>query len=533
MPAERHPWRAAAAPVALCLPLWLAAPAPAAPAELLRIGVAVETSGIDPHLSASQPNAQALRHVFEPLVAMDAAQRPVPGLAVSWELDRVDPRRWVFRLRPGVRFHDGQPFGAEDVAASLRRAMDPPGGVGGYASYLRQVVGFTVLDEHTLELRTAAPHPALPFDLTAPMIVSRHAAAAPPDAFSSGQRAAGTGPYRFAGWRRGTELLFERNPAWWGEKPAWARVQMLPRSQDGARVAALLAGEVDLIDQVPTTALETIRGRPDLRLSQAVTSRLIFLALDAMRPVTPFMTDSAGRPLQPNPLRDPLVRRALSLALDRGAIVSQVMGGMALPAGQLLPPGMIGTDPSLLPDPHDPAEARRLLRQAGVPEGARLVLHGPNDRYLNDEKVLVAVAGMLRRVGLAAEPVVAPFSVFRARQRRHDASMTLNSWGTETGDASLALRALLGAPGRPTGWGQVNFLGYANEAFESALATAMREADEPARLAALARATGIAMADRGVLPLYFQHAVWASNRGVDYRPRRDEYTLAISAHPAR
>lgn len=505
----------------------------AAAQETLRIGVAVETSSMDPHLAASINNAQTLRHVFDPLIAQDAAQRPVAGLALSWGMDADDPRRWVIRLRPGVRFHDGQPFGAEDVVVSLRRAMDPPGGVGGYGSYLRQVTGFAVRDEHTLELRTAEPHPALPFDLTAPMIVSRRAATAPAEAFNSGEHAAGTGPFRFVAWRRGVALELERNPAWWGDAPAWRRVQIMPRQLDGARVAELLAAEVDLIDLVPTAAVETIRRRADLALAETVSSRLVFLALDAMRGTTPFFTDAAGRPLEPNPLRDPRVRLALSLALDRPALVAQVMGGMAVPAGQLLPEGMAGTSPDLPPEPHDLAEARRLLRAAGVPEGARLVLHGPNDRYLNDEKVLVAVAAMLRRAGIAAEPVVAPFSVFRARQRRMEASATLGAWGTETGDASLALRALLGAPGRATGWGQVNFMGYANEAFEAALSEGLRQTAEPARAAALARAMEIGIRDRALLPLYFQKASWATRRGVTYHPRADEYTLAVSATSSR
>ena len=502
---------------------------PAVARETLRIGVAVETTSIDPHFTSNVNNVQALRHVFDPLIAQDEAQRPVPGLALSWTMDEADPRRWVIRLRPGVRFHDGQPFGAEDAVLSLRRAMAPPGGIGGYGSYLRQVTGFAVLDEHTLELRTAAPHPALPYDLTAPMMVSRRAVAAQPEAFNSGEHAVGTGPFRLTAWRRGVALEFERDPGWWGGQQPWARVQILPRQQDGARMAALLAGQVDLIDQVPTTALEMIRRRPDLALAEAVTSRLVFVQLDAMRETTAFFTDAAGRPLDPNPLRDPRVRLALSLAIDRPGLVSQIMGGMATPTGQLLPEGRPGTSAALPPDRHDPEEARALLRAAGVPEGARLVLHGPNDRYLNDEKVLVAIAAMLRRVGIAAEPVVAPFSIFRARQRRMEASATLGAWGTETGDASLALRALLGAPGRPTGWGQVNFMAYANEAFESALAGALRETSEPARQAALARATEIGIGDRALLPLYFQRAVWASGRGVAYLARADEYTLAVSA----
>jgi peptide/nickel transport system substrate-binding protein len=514
---------------ALALAL-LAAPGAAAQ-TVLRIGVAVETRALDPHLHAGTNSAQALRHIFETLVALDEAQRPVPGLALSWAMDPADPRRWVLRLREGVRFQGGQPFGAADVAASLRRAVDLPGGVGAYASYLRQVVAVTELDPLTVEIRTAAPHAALPHDLSAPMMVSRRAASLPTEAFNAGGAAIGTGPYRVVAWRRGAALELARDPGH-RDPPAWDRVELLLRPADPSRVAALLAGEVDVIEHVPTSALDSLARRDDVALAQARTSRLIYLGLDTQRAVTPHFTDAAGVPLAPNPLRDPRVRLALSLAINRAALVGQVMGGAGVPAGQFMPDGHPGTSPALRPDPHDPAEARRLLRAAGVPEGARLVLQGPNDRYLNDEKLLVALAGMLQRVGLAAEPLAAPMSVFRARTQRGEASLALGGWATETGDASLALRALLGARGRPTGWGQANWLGHENAAFEAALAAAMAEVSEPARLAALARATEIAAEDRGVLPLFFQNAVWATRRGFAYRPRADEYTLAWSVMPA-
>ncbi|WP_137179924.1 ABC transporter substrate-binding protein [Roseomonas sp. AR75] len=503
-----------------------------AAAEPLRIGVAVETRTLDPHQSATAPNVQALRHIYETLVTHDAQHRLVPGLAASWTMDPADATRWVVRLRADVRFHDGQPFGAADVAASLARAMDPPGGVGGYASYYRQLRSVTVLDAATLDLRTAAPHAGLPFDLTAAMIIPRGAAGLGTEAFNAGA-VTGTGPYRLVGWTRGTALSLARNEGWWGPAQPWSRVEILPRPNEGSRVAGLLAGELDLIEQVPTSALGVLARRDDIGLLLATTTRIIFLNLDLTRDASPFVTDAAGRPLQPNPLRDARVRRAISLAIDRAALAEQVMGGAAEPAGQVVPPGWPGASAALPPDRFDPAEARRLLREAGMPAEARLVLHGPNDRYLNDEKVLVAVATMLRRIGLSVEPAALPNSVLRARMIRGEASFALNGWSTETGDAALALRALLGARGRPSGWGQLNFLGYANEAFEAALDAAMTETDAARRAAALARATDIALPDRALVPLYFQRAAWATRRGFGYRGRADEYTLAISAYPAR
>ena len=253
-------------------------------------------------------------------------------------------------------------------------------------------------------------------------------------------------------WRRGEVLELARANAYWGPKPQWERMRLLLRAKDATRVSALLAGEVDLIEQVPTASLAMLERRDDVTVVKASTSRLIFLGLDMQRAQTPHFSDAGGQPLVPKPLRDKRVREAISIAIDRQALATQMMDGSAMPAGQLMPPGHPGTSPALPPDPNDPARARALLREAGIPEGARLVLHGPNDRYLNDKMVLVAIAAMLRRVGLAVEPVMAPFSVHRAPINRGDASFALTGWATETGDASLALRALLGATGRPTGW---------------------------------------------------------------------------------
>jgi len=164
----------------------LGAPAAAQAEDHLRIGIAVETRTLDPHQSASAPNAQALRHVYDTLIRHDEAQRLLPGLALSWAMDPADATRWTIRLRPGVRFHDGQAFGAEDVIASLARAVDIPRGLGGFASYLRQVSSVTAVDDLTLEIRTSAPHAGLPYDLTAAMIVPRRAVEAPAEAFNSG-----------------------------------------------------------------------------------------------------------------------------------------------------------------------------------------------------------------------------------------------------------------------------------------------------------------------------------------------------------
>ncbi|MGE0714436.1 MAG: ABC transporter substrate-binding protein [Alphaproteobacteria bacterium] len=516
---------------AILLGCVLAAAASAAAAATLRVGVAVETSSLDPHWHSTSPNAQMVRHIYDPLVAQDAQQRLLPGLALSWRM--AEPTRWVLTLRPGVRFHDGQAFGAEDVVVSLQRAVAVEGSPGGYGSYLRAIVEARAIDATTVEIRTAGPYPSLPWDLTAIGIVSRRAANARSDAFNDGTLAVGTGPFRLAGWKRAESLDLRRNDDWWSERPAWTAVAIRPVPEDAARVAALLADDVDLIEGVPTSALGELKRRTDIRLAQAITSRVLFLCLDSARDPTPFVTDAEGRPLVPNPLRDPRVRRAISFAIDRTALSERIMEGAATPAAQLLPSSYVGTSQRLVPDRYDPEAARRLLAEAGVPGGFTVTLHGPNGRYLNDDKVVVAIAGMLQRIGIVVRVASLPGSVFKTRAAKREFSLFMDGWSTETGDAGLAMRALIATADRRTGWGGNNRSGYSNPAFDAALAAALTVGEDAPRAAALARAIEVAMDDAGLLPLYFQAATWASRAAITYEARSDEYTLAASARPAR
>lgn len=523
----RRPFRSAAALAVLAAAIAVAGPAAA---QRLRVGVSVEHSSLDPHFHSTLPNAQIARHIFDPLVAQDAGQRLVPGLALSWTM--AEPTRWVFQLRPDVRFHDGRAFEAEDAVVSLRRAVAVEGSPGGYGTYLRAIASTRAIDATTLEIRTREPAPTLPWDLTAVGMVQRTAIEAKTEAFNLGTAAVGTGPFRVVSWRKGEGLELARNSGWWGGAAPWERVSIRPIANEAARVAALLAGDVDLIDAVPSTALADLRRRDDVRVADAVTSRVLFLALDSRRDPSPFVTDAEGRALSPNPLRDPRVRRAISLAVDRPGIAERIMEGAAVPAAQLLPPSYPGTSQRLRPDRHDPEAARRLLAEAGYEKGFHLVLHGPNGRYLNDDRVTVAIAGMLQRIGIRAQVSSLPANVFKARAAKQEFSLFMDGWSTETGDAALALRGLLATPDAATGWGGYNRAAYSNPAFDRALRAALEIGDDGARSRALGAATEIAMEDAGMVPLYFQRASWATRKAFRYEPRADEFTLAASTRPA-
>jgi peptide/nickel transport system substrate-binding protein len=368
-----------------------------APQSALTIGVSAPITSMDPHYHNLTPNLALARHLFSGLTDTDAHAKVVPSLATSWHL--VDDRTWEFKLRRDVRFHDGTPFTAEDVAFTLDRVPKVPNSPSSYAIYTKPVVGMEVVDPHTIRLRTEAVYPLLPNDLSQIMILSRsvHANAATEE-FNSGKLAIGTGPYKFIAYRPGDRVELERNGAYWGERPAWARVATRIISNNGARTAALLAGDVALIENVPTTDLAKLRADERVRLSEIVGLRIVYLAMDQSRNgPTPFVSGPNGEALERNPLRDRRVRQALSVAINRQAIADRVMEGSAVPSGQFLPAGSFGYVPGLDAPKQDIARARALLAQAGYPNGIRLTLHGPNDRYINDAAIKGLLLGCLDR----------------------------------------------------------------------------------------------------------------------------------------
>jgi peptide/nickel transport system substrate-binding protein len=501
-----------------------------AAAQDLSIGLGRSVTSIDPHFHNTGPNNSVAAHVFDRLVHQDAKQRLVPGLALSWRA--VDDLTWEFRLRPGVSFHDGAPFGADDVVASFARAPAVAGSPSSFALYTRAIAAVERVDELTVRMRTREPHPLLPSDASAISIVSRRFSGAPSAAFDSREAAIGTGPYRVVSWTRDERLVLARNDAWWGGPTPWARVDKRILPGDASRVAALLAGDVQAIEVVPTADIRRLEADPRIQLSREVSNRLLFLNLDQARETTPFATDREGRPLAANPFRDARLRRALSKSINRQAIAERLQEGLAIPAGGVIPDGFFGSDPQLSAEPYDPEGARRLLADAGYPAGFSLVLHGPNDRYPNDDKVVAGIAQMFARVGVATRVEVMPWSVYAARSSRGEFSATFFGWGAATGEASSPLRSLVATVDPARGLGASNRGRYSNAEFDAALALALRTIDDARREDLLRRATRIAIADTAIVPLYYQVNVWALRRGLSYEGRADDQTLAWGMRPS-
>ena len=256
-----------------------------ASAQELTVALAATPTAVDPHFHNLVPNNAIAAHVFDKLVHQDQRQGLIPGLAESWRA--VSETEWEFRLRPGVTFHDGTPLEAEDVAATLRRVPAVPNSPGPFTQFTRGIAAVEVVDPLTLRLRTNGPQPLLPTDLSVVNIIPRRFETAPTTEFRAGGAMVGTGPFRFESFTPGDRVVLTRNPAYWGGAPAWQRVTLRIVPNDSARVAALLAGDVDAVEAAPITQLESLKRRQDIRLWRAVSNRVMFISFDTFREVTP------------------------------------------------------------------------------------------------------------------------------------------------------------------------------------------------------------------------------------------------------
>jgi peptide/nickel transport system substrate-binding protein len=510
--------------------LWISCAHAGAEAAELRIGLAADVTSMDPHFLNLQPNVNISWHVFDALTHVNEDTRLIPGLAVSWRA--IDPTTWEFKLRRGVLFHDGTQLTAEDVVFSIERTLKVPNGQ--FRAFTQRIVEKRIVDAHTLRLRTATPYAMVPYDLDSVFIVSKKAAegAAPQD-FDSGKAMIGTGPFRFARFARADRVELVRNDAYWGaqggKSAAWDRVTFRIVPTDPARLAGLLSGELDAIEQVPTPDLPRIRRDPSFRTAQKVSWRTIFFFPDQYRDRAPGLTDKSGAPLSQNPFRDRRVRQALSKAINRQAIAERLMDGAALPASNLVSPPVFGHAADLKPEPHDPEGAKRLLAEAGYPEGFAMKLATPNNRYVNDDQIAQAVAAMFARIGVRARVEAMPMNAYLTQGRQGKFAFALLGWGSFSGD--LALRSLVATPSPEKGFGAFNWARYSNPKVDALLERGFASIDEKKREALAQEAMRLAMRDYAVIPLHHQITTWAMKKSLAYAPRTDEYTFAHHFRP--
>jgi len=488
----------------------------AAAAQNLTLGTKLELNTLDPHFFASFPTVSSHEYIFDKLYVYDEKLRPVPSLATSVKL--VDDLTWEMKLRQGVTFHDGSPFTADDVIFTVDRVPNVPNSPNSFAQFTRTIESLKKVDDYTILVKTKAPTPNFLGDLTNVFIISSKAARGATTAdFNSGKAAIGTGPYKLVQFVSGERLVLERNDKYWGKKPGWAKVTERVIAKDPSRLAALLSGEVDAIDAAPIADLERLRKDGKFSLFRGTAALVHYVALDSARDESPFVTAKDGKPLGRNPLKDPRVRKALSLAINRDAIAKRVMEGSAEPAGQLLPAKYPGASQTIKPDPYDVAKAQALLKEAGYADGFRIVLHATGDRYPNDAAVAQVIAQMWTRIGLKAEVEVLPGSVFFTRASKQEFSAFAAQYGAE--EASNSLRALVGSYDATKGFGTANRTRYTNPIVDSLLTESLVTMDDEIRQQKLTRAINFAMGDTPLIPVFYPIFDFAAKKGLVVTPR--------------
>ncbi|WP_084698098.1 ABC transporter substrate-binding protein [Muricoccus aerilatus] len=495
-----------------------------APEDRLTIAFGDPVSSIDPQLNNFGGDRSVNLHAFDFLVENhDGTLRP--GLARSWKL--LNPITWEFVLRDDVRWHDGRPFTAEDAIFSFRRAPDVPGSSSSFGGYLREIAGLEAPDPHRLIVRTHGPAPLTPLNFASVSIVARHATeGATSTDFNSGKAAVGTGPYRFVSYTPGDRIVFRRNEEYWGGRPDWAEVTIRLIPNAAARTAALLSGDVDVIERVSVADVDNIRRRQDVALFAHPGLRVLLLMPNASPEPNEFVRAADGSALTRNPLSDARVRRALSLSLDRRALSDRLLQGQAVPAAQWMPEGSFGYEPALTVPAADPEAARRLLAEAGFPDGFRLAVHVPTDRYVRGPETAQAVAQAWTRIGVRTTVENMPWATFSGRASAGQFAMSVLTWGNGTGEASYALVNVIGSYDPAKGRGASNWGRYASPEADRLLEAAVQELDDAKREAILRESARLVMGEAGIIPVYHFRNLWAARRGLTVSPLVSDRTAA-------
>jgi peptide/nickel transport system substrate-binding protein len=516
--------------IAVAALIGLGASAPA-PAQDLMIAVRGGPENIDPHFSALGTHASALKHIFDTLVWSDEALIPKPHLAESWK--PISDLVWEFKLRKGVKFHDGSEFTAEDVKFSIERIPQASGPTT-TTIYVKRVKKIDIVDPYTVHLTTDTPAATLANDFVRLFIVSHKAARdAKIEDFNSGKAAIGTGPFKYVSWTPKADLTVVRHDGYFLGKPHWAKVTFREVTNDAARVAALLSGQMDLVDYVPPIDVEKLRTDKRVKVFNGTSAYVFNLTAD-MHEKTPLVKDIDGKPLAANPFRDKRVREALSLAIDRKAIVAHVMDGLGAPANQLIPVGTFGYSEKIPPAAYDTETAKKLLADAGYPKGFQIALHCTNDRLPGDGKTCAALGQMLSRIGLKVEVNAITRTIFFPAQAKNEYSLWMNGWGTLTGESSYTVGSLIHSKDDAVKLGAFNRNGYANSVLDKLIQKASGTLDDAKRAAMLEEAMEIGMADYAMIPIVNLHTIWAGRADkVTYAPRVDEDTLAYYIKPVK
>jgi peptide/nickel transport system substrate-binding protein len=491
-----------------------------APAKTLRWASQGDSSTMDPH-AQNESFTNALNGlVYEYLVSYDKQVNLTPQLAESWR--NTSPTTWVFYLRKGVKFSDGSPFTADDVVFSYNRATQSGST---FKLYSNQVGKPRKIDDYTVEFTQEAPNPVVPIVATNIFIMSKawaekHGVTKPQDFKNreetySVRNAMGTGAYKLVSYEAGVKTVLEKNPLWWGIKAGQFegnvdRIEYRPISNQATRMAALRSGELDFILDPPVQDIAGMKRDPAVKVWEGAEFRVIFVGLDQARDQLLY-SDVKGR----NPFKDRRVRLALYQAVDVKALQAQVMRGLSIPTGIPLPsPKGAGVPASYEKRyAYDVVAAKKLLAEAGYPNGFGFTMHCPNDRYVNDEKICIALAGMWAKIGLNVRVEAMPKTQYFQKAQKLDVSAYLLGWGGGTQDALTTLKSVMHSRD-DRGSGDGNYGDFRNADLDRQIDIVETEMDMAKRQEAVNKSIRILQDEVLVIPLHRQVIPWASRAGV-------------------
>ena len=495
-------------------------------AKTFRISDQGDALSMDPHSLNESLQLSFTGNIYEPLVAHDKKLGLVPGLATKWT--QVNPTTWRFELRRGVAFHDGTPFTADDVVFTFGRAA---GDGSDMKSYTNEIAQVKKIDADTVEIVTKSPFPILPDVISLVYIMSKkwseeNRAEKPVDKRkgienTASFKANGTGPFRLRSREPGVRTVLVRNLNYWDKVESNVdEVVFTPIGADATRVAALISGEIDMMQPVPVQDVARLRQNANLNILQGPELRTIFLGMDQARNELLF-SNVKGK----NPLKDVRVRRAFYQAIDIEAIKTRIMRGAATPTALMIAPGIKGFPADLNKRlPYDPEASKKLLAEAGYPSGFEIKMNCPNDRYVNDGEICQAVAGMLARIGVKVNLEAETKGTYFPKILSRNTSFYLLGWTPGTYDSHNVLNAILGTPD-PSGRGQFNLGGYSNARVDELSKLVQSETDQAKRNAMIAEAFKIHQDEVGHLPLHQQALAWGMRKNVSLVQLPDNFNL--------
>ena len=513
-----------------------------AQAQSLTMALAAEPTAADPHYHKMTANDAFSAHVYDSLVGRNANMELVPALATSWK--NLDELTWEFKLRPGVKFSNGSPFTAKDVLFTICRTLNNETNVSqSYMDTTKRITELKTPDDLTVIIKTAEPLPLMPAEMARNLpiiwsgIVPHGKLQFAPKTgcgvtgpwptvtdFNTGKMAIGTGPFLLKSYVKGTGIQLERNESYWGEKSHWKTVKMVPVASAGPRLTGLLSGDYDVIENPAARDLTRVKESDKFGFVATPSTRLVFLQPDIGRNPSPFVKSPDGK----NPLQDLRVRQAMNMAIDRKAIVQRIMDGLATPAFQYMPDGMFGALPKASEIKYDPVAAKKLLADAGYPNGFELTLSSTNDRYVNDSQVAQAVAQYYTRIGIKTNVDAMTASIYFPKRAKREFSLSMGGWPSESGEASALFQLWVATLDSPKGLGTSNYGAFSNPEFDEVYLPAANTVDAAKRKKGLEESTQIALDNVPLIPLHFESSIWAFRKGLTYEGRRDQYTLATS-----